>query len=135
MWGVCFQLTALYWVTGVTGGSEDWEPGMPSLPGRRVGWVAVTDALNAQVLLQAWPDLLLQDVFWEDFPSCRSSWELTITITPEHRGPFQTMEYTSHSNRRIFLLLWYHPAGKIRDNTSCQGSGTLCCERARSGIF
>jgi len=47
----------------VTGGSEDWEHGVPSLPGCCVGWVAVTDALDARVLLQAWPDLLLQDIF------------------------------------------------------------------------
>ena len=47
----------------VTGGSEDWERGIPSLPGCCLGWVAVTDALEARVLLQAWPDLLLQDVF------------------------------------------------------------------------
>lgn len=60
---------------------------------------------------------------------------LTIAITPGHRGLFQTMEYTSHSNHRIFLLLWYHPAGKNRSDISCKGSGTPRSERARSGLF
>lgn len=72
--------------------------------------------------------------FWGRFPFALGR-ALTTAITPGHRGLFQTMEYTSHSNHRIFPLLWYHPAGKNRSNISCKGLRTPGCERARSVLL
>lgn len=45
------------------------------------------------------------------------------------------MEYTSHNNRHIFLLLWYHPARKIRNNITYKGLRAPQCRRTTSRLF